>query len=114
MAGATRLLPPPRRPRRPATTAPTPNDRPAAPEAGPALHPVAPHPVCAGPAQALDFPARAFGAEEVMRRPGPDGRLAHARARVDGSTLMDEAPERHRCKDRGPGSCALASLRRLV
>lgn len=73
---------------------PTRND-PAAPEAGLALHPVTPHLVCAGAAEALDFYARAFGAEETARLPGPDGRLVHACARVNGSTvmLMDEFPE---------------------
>lgn len=59
------------------------------------VHPVTPHLVCAGAAEALDFYARAFGAEEMARLPAPDGRLVHACARVNGSTvmLMDEFPE---------------------
>ena len=35
---------------------------------------VTPHIVCAGAADAIDFYARAFGAKEVMRMPGPDGK----------------------------------------
>lgn len=55
-----------------------------------------PHLVCAGAAQALDFYRTAFGAEEVSRMPGPDGRLLHALLRIGDSPLMlvDEFPER--------------------
>ena len=49
-----------------------------------------------GGAAAVDFYARAFGAEEVMRRPAEDGeRLMHAHLRINGASLMlaDEFPE---------------------
>ncbi|MBP6902446.1 MAG: VOC family protein [Burkholderiaceae bacterium] len=59
------------------------------------FHAVTPHLVCQGAAAALDFYARAFGAEELSRLPGPDGRLMHASMRIADSVLMlnDEFPE---------------------
>ena len=54
-----------------------------------------PHLVCAGAADAIDFYAKAFGAVELQRLPGPDGRLMHAMLMIDGAPLMlvDEMPE---------------------
>ncbi len=48
-----------------------------------------------GAAQAIEFYRKAFGAEEVLRVPMPDGRIAHAEVRIGGSIVMlhDEAPE---------------------
>ena len=62
-------------------------------EAG--MHTVTPHLVCAGAAEAIEFYRRAFGAEEIMRLPGPGGLLAHAAVRIGDSTvmLMDEFPD---------------------
>lgn len=59
------------------------------------FHAVTPHLVCQGAAAALEFYARAFGAEELSRLPGPDGRLMHASMRIGDSVLMlnDEFPE---------------------
>jgi len=56
---------------------------------------VTPHICVDGAAAALDFYARAFGAEELMRLPGPDGRLLHAAIRVNGAMVMiaDYYPE---------------------
>jgi PhnB protein len=56
---------------------------------------LAPHLVCAGAADAIEFYKKAFGAEEVMRLPGPDGRLMHASVKINGATvlLVDEMPE---------------------
>ena len=39
------------------------------------MHSVTPHLVCAGAAAAIDFYKKAFGATEVARLPGPDGKL---------------------------------------
>ena len=47
-----------------------------------------PHIVCAGAADAIDFYKRAFGAEELMRVPGDDGKLMHAALSIDGAMLM--------------------------
>ena len=54
-----------------------------------------PHLVVGDAAAALDFYARAFGAEEMVRLPGPDGKLMHACMRIHGSMvfLNDDFPE---------------------
>ncbi|MFC4913508.1 VOC family protein [Actinomadura gamaensis] len=41
-----------------------------------------------GAADAIDFYVRAFGAKELFRLDGPDGRVVHAEIRIQGSTLM--------------------------
>lgn len=54
-----------------------------------------PHIVCDGAADAIEFYKQAFGAEEIMRLPGPDGRLMHAAVTINGAMLMlfDEVKE---------------------
>src|SRR5207244_3353698 len=55
-----------------------------------------PHLIVRGGAEAIDFYVKAFGATEVRRMPGPDGkRLMHAELAVNGHTMMlcDEFPE---------------------
>jgi PhnB protein len=47
-----------------------------------------PHIVCAGVADAIDFYKAAFGAEELMRVPGEDGKIMHAAVAIDGTMLM--------------------------
>jgi PhnB protein len=56
---------------------------------------ITPHLICAGAADAIEFYKKAFGAEEMMRLPGPDGRLMHAAVRIGDSMVMlvDEMPE---------------------
>ncbi len=56
---------------------------------------VTPHLVCAGAAEAIDFYKKAFGAVEMMRLPGKDGKLMHAAIQIGGATIMlvDEMPE---------------------
>jgi PhnB protein len=56
---------------------------------------VTPYLTVKGAAQAIEFYKQAFGAEEVLRLPMPDGRLAHAEIRMGGSIVMlhDEAPD---------------------
>lgn len=46
-------------------------------------------------AEAIDFYAAAFGAEEIARKPGPGGKLFHARMAVNGGALLlhDDFPE---------------------
>src|SRR5262245_27017235 len=48
-----------------------------------------------GAARAIDFYKKAFGAAEVMRMPGPEGKLGHAEIRIGASRVMlsDEYPE---------------------
>ena len=59
------------------------------------MHSITPHLVCAGAAEAIDFYKKAFGATEVARLPGPDGKLMHGAVRIEGSVVMlvDENPE---------------------
>lgn len=59
------------------------------------VHKVTPHLVCAGAADAIDFYKRAFDAVELIRMPGPDGKLMHGCVAINGSTVMlcDEYPE---------------------
>jgi PhnB protein len=61
----------------------------------PGVHAVTPHLVCAGAADAIEFYKKAFGATEMMRLPGPDGKLMHACVSINGSSVMlvDEYPE---------------------
>jgi PhnB protein len=56
---------------------------------------VTPYLTVKGAAQALEFYKKAFGAEEVMRMPMPDGKIAHAEIRIGGSVVMlhDESPQ---------------------
>jgi PhnB protein len=56
---------------------------------------VTPHLACAGAAAAIEFYKNAFGAVEVMRIPGPDGKLMHAHISIGDSSvfLVDEMPQ---------------------
>ena len=42
--------------------------------------------------KAIEFYREAFGAEEVMRMPGPDGKIAHAELQIGDSKLMLSDP----------------------
>jgi PhnB protein len=50
-----------------------------------------------GAAEAIEFYTKAFGAEETVRMPGPDGKIMHAEVKIGNSILMlaDENPEQH-------------------
>jgi uncharacterized glyoxalase superfamily protein PhnB len=58
-------------------------------------HTVTPGLTVDGAANAIDFYAKAFGAEEESRMPGPDGRIMHAEIRIGDSVVMlnDSMPE---------------------
>lgn len=59
------------------------------------MHTLTPHLVCADSAAAIEFYKKAFGAAEIMRLAGPDGRIWHARIKIGDSHVMlvDEFPE---------------------
>lgn len=59
------------------------------------MHTVTPHLVCAGAADAIEFYKKAFGATELSRIPGSDGKVMHASIRIGDSVIMlnDEMPE---------------------
>ena len=56
---------------------------------------LAPHITCRDAAKAIDFYKKAFGAVELMRLPGPDGKLMHGAVQINGAMVMlnDEMPE---------------------
>ena len=58
-------------------------------------HSVTPYLIFKDAAKALDFYKNAFGATEVMRFPGPGGRIMHAELKIGDSHIMlaDEFPE---------------------
>ncbi|MGH3581182.1 MAG: VOC family protein [Mycobacterium sp.] len=67
---------------------------------------VIPHLVVDDAAAAIDFYVRAFGATELGRVPGPDGRLVHAALTINGSTVMlnDDFPEYNDGKSQSPAA----------
>jgi PhnB protein len=58
-------------------------------------HTVTPYLIVNGAASALEFYKKAFGATELMRFPGPGGKIGHAEIRIGDSAIMlaDEHPE---------------------
>ena len=58
------------------------------------FHSVTPYLTVTDSARAIDFYKRAFGAEELYRVDGPDGKVAHAEIRIGDSIVMlsDEMP----------------------
>jgi PhnB protein len=58
-------------------------------------HTATPYLIVQGAARALEFYKKAFGATELMRLAGPDGRVGHAEIKVGDSPIMlaDEFPE---------------------
>jgi PhnB protein len=58
-------------------------------------HTATPYLIVTGAAKAIEFYKSAFGADEIMRMPQPDGRIGHAEIKIGDSTIMlaDEFPE---------------------
>jgi len=59
------------------------------------FHSVTPYLVVQDAGAAMAFYTRAFGARELMRMPGPDGRIMHAELQIGDSRVMlsDEMPQ---------------------
>ncbi|MEY2490926.1 MAG: PhnB protein [Verrucomicrobiota bacterium] len=59
------------------------------------MHTVTPHLICAGAAEAIEFYKQAFGAVELSRMPGSDGKIMHASICIGDSVMMlnEEMPE---------------------
>jgi PhnB protein len=49
---------------------------------------VTPYLAIRGAAQAIEFYKKVFGAKEVMRMPGPEGKLGHAEVKIGDSKIM--------------------------
>jgi PhnB protein len=52
------------------------------------MHTLTPHLICANGSEAIDFYKRAFGAVELSRTAGPNGKLMNAMLRIGDSALM--------------------------
>jgi PhnB protein len=68
------------------------------------MHGLAPHLVCKGAADAMEFYKKAFAAEELMRLPGPDGKLMHGSMKINNCMVMladefGDVGEQHRTVD---------------
>jgi uncharacterized glyoxalase superfamily protein PhnB len=60
------------------------------------MHSVTPHIICAGAGDAIEFYKKAFGATEMFRLPGPDGKLMHGSIRIgDSAVMLAEESEKH-------------------
>jgi PhnB protein len=55
---------------------------------------ITPHLIIKGAAQAIDYYKKVFGATEIMRMNGPDGKVGHAELKIGDSNIMlaDENP----------------------
>lgn len=62
------------------------------------FHSVTPYLAINGATEAVEWYKRAFGAKELAREAGPDGKLIHARLRIGNSVVMlsDVFPEGHK------------------
>lgn len=60
-------------------------------------------------AEALDFYQKAFGAEELYRLEGPDGKIGHAEFSINGARLMisDEYPDFGALSPQTIGGCPI-------
>lgn len=58
-------------------------------------HTITPYLYISGAAKALEFYARAFGAQELFRMPTPEGKIGHAEMKIGDSIFMlaDECPQ---------------------
>ena len=58
-------------------------------------HTITPYMMHKSSAEAIEFYKKAFGAEELMRLPGPEGKVMHAEIKIGNSILMisDEVPD---------------------
>ena len=56
---------------------------------------VTPYLIVNGASKALDYYKMAFDAQEIMRMPGPDGKIMHAELQIGSSRIMlaDESPQ---------------------
>ena len=62
-----------------------------------------PHLICDGAADAIEFYKKAFGAEEMIRIPGPDGKIMHAAIGINGA-MVNLADEMKEMGNLGPNS----------
>lgn len=51
-------------------------------------HSITPYLIIRGAAEAIDWYKTVFGAEEIMRMPGPDGKIGHAELKIGDTIFM--------------------------
>jgi PhnB protein len=70
-------------------------------------HTVTPHLITKDAARALEFYKKAFGATELMRHGGPQGKIMHAEIKFGNSNIMlaDEFPEMGAVSPETMGGC---------
>jgi uncharacterized glyoxalase superfamily protein PhnB len=75
------------------------------------FHTVTPYLAINGAAEAIDWYKRAFGAKELDRQPGPDGKLIHGRIQIGDSIIMlsDIFPGAHK-EHKDPRELGAASV----
>ncbi|HXG03473.1 MAG TPA: VOC family protein [Candidatus Binatia bacterium] len=63
-------------------------------------HSVTPYLTVIDAAATIDFYKRAFGAQELLRMPGPGGRVMHAEVKIGDSIVMlgEEPPDKADCR----------------
>lgn len=71
-----------------------------------------PYLVCRGAANAIEFYVKAFGAQEMVRMPGPHGSIMHAEVKIGNSMLMlsDESKERGQLSPESIGGTACSIM----
>jgi len=75
------------------------------------LHTVTPAIVVRDAAKAIDFYKKALGAQELMRMPGPDGKIMHAELKIGDSVIFisDENPQMGHVKSpQSLGGCTVS------
>src|SRR5688500_14727538 len=60
-------------------------------------HTATPYLIVRNGAKAMDYYQRAFGATELVRMPGPEGKIMHAEIKIGDSPIMlaDQCPQMH-------------------
>jgi len=73
-------------------------------------HTVTPNLVCRNAAQAIDFYKAVFGATEIVRMPGPDGKIMHAVLKIGDSRIFLNDPMSKTAPSPEPGVVNPTSL----
>lgn len=73
---------------------------------------ITPYLIIKGAAEAIDYYKNVFGATELFRMPGPDGRIGHAELKIGDSHIMlaDEFPEMNHRAPTTDGSSPISML----
>ena len=76
-------------------------------------HTVTPYLIIDGAAKAIDFYKKAFGATEIMRMQGAEGKIGHAEIKIGDSPIM-MADENPKMGHRGPKALGSTSVSILI